>query len=126
MKKILALLLAVLYMTTSSGVVLKVHYCMGRISSVEVDNFKDAFCKCGKQKSGATCCQSEVKVLKNANDHRSTLASFDLKLPPVDLPSPVSLSDLYYPNSTLPVNPSGHAPPGACCKSYIENCVFRI
>src|SRR3954451_21029730 len=126
MKKILSLLLAVLYMTTSSGVVLNLHYCMGRISSVRVDNFKDTFCKCGKQKSERGCCQSEIRVLKCANDHTSTLASVDLKLPPVNLPTLVSLSDFSYVNTVLPVSPSGNAPPGAYCKTYIENCVFRI
>jgi hypothetical protein len=126
MKKLLSLLLAVLYMTTSSGVVLNVHYCMGKIASVEVDNFRDTLCKCGKQETGAACCKSEIKVLKNANDHMATLASFDLKLPPVNLPTLVSPSQLFYSNRTLFGNPSGSAPPGTTNKTYIENCVFRI
>lgn len=126
MKKIIALLLAVLYIGTTSGVVLNVHYCMGKISSVKVDNFRNTFCKCGKKEAGGSCCKTEIRVVKFSNDHQASLASFDVKVPAVILPSRVSLIDLCEINTHIPVRPAANAPPGTSSKSYIENCVFRI
>jgi hypothetical protein len=126
MKKIIALLLAVLYMTTSSGVVLNVHYCMGKVSSVKVDNFNTAFCKCGVQKEDGSCCKTEVKVCKLANEHKGTIASGNVNVPIVSVVTQPSLIDGGELKRRVTVFPTGNAPPGVAAKTYIENCVFRI
>jgi hypothetical protein len=126
MKKFLALLLAVLYMTTSSGVVLNVHYCMGKVSSVKVDNFKAAFCKCAIQKEDGSCCKTEVKVCKLSNEHKGTIASGNIQFPVVahiTQTSPIVHAEL---KRRVCILPKGNAPPGIVVKTYIENCVFRI
>ena len=126
MKKIIALLLAVLYIGTTSGVVLNVHYCMGKISSVKVDNFRNTFCKCGKKEAGGHCCKTEIRVAKFSNDHQASVASFDVKAAAVILPWQISLIDLCETSANIPVPADANAPPGISSKIYIENCVFRI
>jgi len=126
MKKIIALFIAVLYFTASSGVVLKLHYCMGKVSSVKVDNFSTQSCKCGSTDDTGSCCKTEFKVVKLANAHKATVASFDVQLPVANLPSPTSLIDAY---SILPVATTpfvAHDPPFTTAKIYIKNNVFRV
>jgi hypothetical protein len=126
MKKILALFFAVLYMTTTSGIVLNVHYCKGKVSSVKVENFTGSFCKCGKKVTSGSCCKTELKVLKGSTVHKATFAYSSYKVPATLLPSTVSLIDAIAAVPTLVIPPAVNAPPGLSSKTYLENCVFRI
>ncbi len=127
MKKLIAFILAMIYITASSGVVLNVHYCMGKISSVKVDNFESTFCKCGKKETNSSCCSTELKVVKLNNDHKAALASFDIKFPVAILPSQVSYIDLSKISSQIVAEPVANAPPIIpSTKIYIQNRVFRI
>ena len=69
MKKGAVLILAVLYITLTSGIVVNVHYCMGRLTDVTYGH--DAGEKCGRcgmeQKNG--CCDTESKLIKADTDH---------------------------------------------------------
>jgi hypothetical protein len=72
-KKAAVAILALLYIVTTSGVVVNVHYCMGAVSSVTYGHNEDERCgKCGmKAKSG--CCHSELKVVKLDDVHQQTI-----------------------------------------------------
>ena len=69
MRKPFILLLAIVYLGITSGVMVNVHYCMGRIA--EVNYGHDDADKCGKcgmdQKNG--CCTTEHKFVKSADEH---------------------------------------------------------
>lgn len=127
MKKLIALILTIVYMTASSGVVLNLHYCMGNLASIRVDNFKDNLCKCGMKSTSKGCCHNEVKVVKLTNVHKQAIVNF-LVSPPVDvMPSGLSLIDICKSFET-DVNisfakgpPILNSPP-----IYLSNCVFRI
>ena len=127
MKKLFTLVLMVLYFTASSGVVLNVHYCMGKVSSVKIDNFNTALCKCGKKETGNSCCKSELKVAKMSTEHKATVAPGAPQIPVALLPTQVSLIDLHETNSVVIEEPVANAPPLVSRdKKYIINCVFRI
>ena len=68
-RKPFILLLAIVYLGITSGVMVNVHYCMGRIA--EVNYGHDDADKCGKcgmdQKNG--CCTTEHKFVKSADEH---------------------------------------------------------
>lgn len=68
MKKLLVLVIAVLYLSVTSGVMVNIHYCMGRIAEVNYGNDKQDNCgNCGmKQKDG--CCKTEHKFIKSTPD----------------------------------------------------------
>lgn len=126
MERFLALIISLLYITSSSGVVLNVHYCMGKVSSVKVDNFKQQFCKCGKKAADNSCCQTTFKVVKVSDAHNSVVAGTDYKSP---LALPVE--HLFQNRGTLAqatviTLPFVNSPPEPIGKIYIRNCVFRI
>ena len=128
MKKFLTLILALIYVTARSGVVLNVHYCMGEISSVEVDNFNKHICKCSNDAAAEmSCCFSEFKVVKLEDVHKATVIASNIQVPAVLLPSSLSLIDISKTYSPETKHPVAHAPPiSSSPKLYIKNCVFRI
>ncbi len=70
-KKSLVFILAMLYITLTSGVVVNLHYCMGELASVEYgvsDNHQEACGECGME--GETdCCHTEHQLVKADNAH---------------------------------------------------------
>ena len=127
MKKFFALILTIVYMTASSGVVLNVHYCMGKMSSVRVDNFSEKECKCGMKTSAKGCCHNEVRVVKMTNLHKQAAAASYVFAPITLLPVAVSLIDISK-TYTSDVNFAvANKPPDlASNKVYLSNCVFII
>ena len=128
MKKVIALMLALLYITASGGVVLNVHYCMGNISSVDVDNFKSEKCdKCGMENSSSGCCHSELKVVKVDYSHKASTVAYNLEVPVSDAAVQVSLIDISKLVSYKMEKPVAHAPPVNTSPDLnILNCVFRV
>lgn len=128
MKKTIIAILAVLYMTIASGVVVNVHYCMGRIASIEYGYDDHDVCgKCGmKDKKG--CCHTEYKLVKLQDEHR-VANKVQMDFPPL-------VADLPVQASLIEVPPSGidrglarqyHSPPDTRSNTvYLHNCVFRI
>ena len=73
MKKAVIAILALLYIITTSGVVVNVHYCMGTVASVTYGHEAPESCgKCGMiEKDG--CCHSELKVVKLDDVHQQAV-----------------------------------------------------
>ncbi|MBY0426990.1 MAG: hypothetical protein K2Q22_15245, partial [Cytophagales bacterium] len=65
LKKSLAIVLvAIFYLMSTSGMVISIHYCMGKVSSVELFASMKKPCGCGEKDSKPSCCKDEVKQLK--------------------------------------------------------------
>lgn len=127
MKKAVILVLAVVYITLTSGVAVNVHYCMGRVAGVTYGVEGDHQCdKCGMQKKDG-CCETEHKLVKADDDH-TFLQSFSAKVPLL-VAIPVEFSDYVAPSITLQEHfiPRYHAPPGIPADDLcVLNSVFRI
>jgi hypothetical protein len=67
-KKVLATILAFLYLATSTNAAITIHYCMGKVYSVDLVA-KDKCSKCG-MKSGKGCCKDQVKLVKIQDAHQ--------------------------------------------------------
>lgn len=118
-----------LYISASGGVVLNVHYCMGEVSSVEIESFKsgDDCEKCGMPESSNSCCRSELKAVKVDNLHKATVAAFNIQLPVSILPVNVSLIDISKLISNKAEQTVAHAPPISDSPDLIVlNRTFRI
>jgi hypothetical protein len=129
MKKIIACLLMLLYISASGAVVLNVHYCMGEISSVEVDGFNDSDeCgKCGMVETSSSCCRSEFKVVKVDNLHKATVAVNFINIPVTEVPTTVSLIDISKLISQKAEPQVAHTPPILYSPDInVLNCTFRI
>lgn len=131
MKKFLAISFACLYIAVTSGLVLQVHYCMGKLAGTSVtlaDNDDHACSKCGMEKQKNKCCHDEVNFLKLQDAHKPISFGYDIQAPVVATQqewSPIQIGQ-------LPVVECGsinnHSPPEAYGQPaiYLLHCVFRI
>ncbi len=121
-----------LYISTSVGATVHVHYCMGKLAGWEIGIVDSATCgKCGMQKSSQKnqgCCNDETKLIQNNADQQLSVSSFQItqfttaaipvlffELPPVKI------------FSTTLNRHGNHSPPeSAAVAVYIRNCVFLI
>lgn len=131
-RKIIISLLASFYLLLASGVSVNIHYCMGRLASMqfahESSHKEDACGKCGMDKKKNACCHDEFKVLKITSEHNVSASEFytsffeghDYRMLLVYFhPSIQGLSDV--------PKPAYHAPPPQSLnKQYRINRVFLI
>lgn len=133
MKRFFIFILALLYLTTSSGLTFHVHYCMGEwveatlIDNNSKDNHECSYCGMTKT-AGNGCCKDEQKIVKIDQVHHAAHIVFEL-LQPISTDIAFSLYHLdilTYPETKneLALN---HAPPlHRSCAIYIQNRNFRI
>jgi len=132
MKKILTTILAVLYIGTSTGASIHLHYCMGELAEWGLgDNTSITCSSCGMKQAEEKdngCCRDEYKFIKNVQDQKTTeaglqIVGFEIVLLPVSFfeiscPEFFSVSEEYT---------FSHAPPRSNGVAvYIRNGVFLI
>jgi hypothetical protein len=132
MKKVIVAILALLYLGTSTGATIHMHYCMGKLADWGLSHNDDKKCsKCGMlklNKKDNGCCKDEDKFLKNDTDQKTTdLTIQQVQLISVALPA-AFIEYIVVPfSSVTEENPISHAPPrNAGVAVYIRNCVFLI
>ncbi|HEY8388528.1 MAG TPA: hypothetical protein VIK74_07980 [Parasegetibacter sp.] len=65
MKKVLVAILAVFYLTITSGIAFSIHYCMGKQSGISLTLIgEDEACACGSGEKANDCCRTELKLIK--------------------------------------------------------------
>ena len=73
MNRLLTFLIAFLYLVMSTGFVVNSHYCMGKLSSIELGRPQVKKCACGMRIDYAKkskCCHSKTDVVKLADAHK--------------------------------------------------------
>lgn len=115
-------------MTVASGVVVNVHYCMGRIASVGYGYDAHKKCsKCGMSSKKKGCCHTESKLVKVEDAHQLVNANVHFTQLPAKIP--VEYFSVQAPVIGVAVYsiPSYHAPPDPRSNHvYLANCVFRV
>ena len=138
MKKVFAAILAIVYLSTSMGATVHLHYCMGRLVSWGLTARAGKSCDfCGMQKGRASgecmvgmknCCHDESRQIKNDKDQKTVQEFFNaVKVVPAvaDLSQPVWVSALVL--SPVLSQPVSHGPPLAgAVPVFLRNCTFRI
>jgi hypothetical protein len=131
MKKFIVAILAVLYLGTSVGATVHLHYCMDKLANWSLWPKKGDNCnKCGMSKSekkSSGCCKDEQKRVKVENDQKATESYHMLQLNSVAISVAfVELPAIHLPSVTEK-SPLSHGPPrSGTIARYICNCVFRI
>jgi hypothetical protein len=126
MKKTVALILAVMYLGLTSGLAVNIHYCMGKVSEVQLDNYQEKSCKCDK-KSSMPCCNHQYELVKVNDAHQQAAANISIKTPEIDLHAFDNLMALLALPQALREANVAHVPPLLTPPDiYIQNCVFRI
>jgi len=96
MKKTFSIVVAFLYLAITSGLVLQIHYCMGKEigSSVSLaDTGTHACSKCGMENARNKCCHDEVKFLKLQDVHQQVSAGFIVSAPVTATVDPFTMVD---------------------------------
>jgi hypothetical protein len=140
MKKFLATILALVYLATSVGATVHMHYCMDKLVSWSLDtkttNKKSCpYCgmnksttdkHCGKESKG--CCKDDQKQVKVDNDQKMTEFSVQLaKIYPEPITRAFSDRLFTYTFSLTETYPVVNAPPQIkLLPLFVRNCVFRI
>ena len=129
MKKFLVTILTILYLTTSTGAVVHLHYCMGKFISwglKDVTNHNTC-AKCSMEKKNR-CCGDKKIIVKGDKDQRN------FEVFPTPLKAPVTIIHHFYSDYTfnylskkVEVISDNNPPPcHADVPIYIYNCTFRI
>ena len=120
--------MAILYLAVSSGVVMEIHYCMGKIAGVDLYATGNDHCgKCGMKEKKGGCCNDEVKIYKLQDSHKSVVntISFEILSDAEAVIYPVQQS--YPPAENISLALQNHSPPDITQPSLrVLNCVFRI
>jgi hypothetical protein len=138
MKRVLASIFTILYLSTSLGASLHFHYCMGKLVSWGLISRESANCSfCGMPKNISpsknqvgknNCCKDDHKEIRTAGDQKSAQNENQVqKDSPVDA---AVYSHSFQPehfSSGSPFQILTHGPPlSASQPSYLLNCNFRI
>jgi hypothetical protein len=138
MKKVFATILAVIYLSTSMGATVHLHYCMGKLFSWSLTDKDSKNCgQCGMPKSSTNghcmafkdgCCKDKHTQVQLDKDQKATESAFAF--------SALTFAALPMAASTLPGNyvvsyvteyPTTNAPPEPDkIPLFIRNCTFRI
>ena len=140
MKKFLVTILALVYLSSSIGATVNMHYCMDKLVAWGLGHEKTGkkscpYCgmaktsedkHCGKESKG--CCKDEQKIVKLENDQKISEASFQFsQLPAEAITHVFSDYSFEYVSSLTEENPVTNAPPRTQNVAlFVLNCVFRI
>lgn len=125
MKKLLSILLLLIYTTASSGTALSTHYCMGDIASISFGSTEESEkCgTCGMEDMG--CCHDQPTIIKidHAALQKTPSAYPELKLPEAIKPV-FELQDFRIASTGFSRQDLGFI--AARPPAYLLHCVFRI
>ncbi len=125
MKKFLVIILALVYLATTTGATLHMHYCMGKIYSVDLVK-KDGCSKCGMAASEG-CCHDQFKVIKVKDNHQVISNEISFASAYSILNNHYNIFDPVVYDACSPLTNNNNSPPRSPQKSLcILNCVFRI
>lgn len=132
MRKFLVAISAFLYITTSTGATLHMHYCMGKFIDWSLGQNNSKYCSsCGMEEADQNdkgCCKDESKFLKNSTDQKIMESVFKhIQFMAVSLPPPFDEISANYFSSVIDNDPINHSLSRTCGVAvYIRNCVFLI
>ena len=127
MRKLLVILIMLVYGYSATGMTLHLHYCCGKLKSIEWSPVGDN--ECGKKHNMGTkpCCETkQISSSKSTDQEYSLIVTEPVQFSKEAIvvysdPTPVST------NTTEPAKPGpAHSPPHSTAPLFIKYCVFRI
>lgn len=127
-KKVLISGVIAVYFVFACGIVLNVHFCMGRFASVDLYKKPPRNCSiCGMEVKNPDCCHDEVRIVKLANAHQHSNLAFHSEAMPFLSCLPFFYFTIAPINGNISINKITHPPPLISQQdSYLQNGVFRI
>jgi len=128
-KKIIALILFVLYLVTSSGATINFHYCMGKFIGWDISSPVNQECSnCGMTKENKKgCCNDKQETLQLKKDPLAASVNIIPNNTFLYLNTQYFSSVKFFRTNHVAEACSAHGPPGLKpISSLVFNCVFRI
>lgn len=126
MKRLLTLIVTIIYFCISSGFVMSVHYCMGKVNKINVEIVPSKSCICGKKEMKG-CCKTESKFVKLTDIHQATNADVSIIKTFHIVPVSYTNNNANVISINTKLVSTNHSPPIISPQPiYILNCVFRI
>ena len=128
MKRILLFILSITYLVVASGMVISIHYCMGRQTGLDYHYASQSKCeKCGMENKPG-CCHNEFKFVKLALDQQLVKDyAQSLRVPALDQPLQPIENSRSLQSAQLFTSRVYHSPPDPRETSiYRYHCLFRI
>lgn len=126
MKKLAVILIMLLYGFTSTGMTLQLHYCCGKLKSVELFATEKKDCGMSHKMGSKPCCETKEFSGNQHSDQLLQLQAINLMVAPADIPAPVAHTPEIILPQTITHEASDTSPPDASTPIFIRNCVFRI
>lgn len=138
MKKVLATILAIVYLSTSMGATVHLHYCMGKLFSWSLTDKDSKSCgRCGMPKSSTNrhcmvvkdgCCKDKHTHVQLDKDQKTTEDTYAFpELSFIALPVTTAQLPEAYVADHIVGYPTANAPPDPDkVPVFIRNCTFRI
>ena len=130
MKRLLVTILALLYLGTSTGATVHLHYCMGKLVDMKLWHSPASKCgSCGMKKTTAyakKCCKDDHKLVKLEKAHQKASQNtfqFTQAFPAIPA-AYIEFLQVYIPSVTQEL-PVSHGPPESI-PIHILHCTFRI
>jgi hypothetical protein len=124
MKRLTAILLALIYISTTSGIVINTHYCMGKIAEIALGASGNAKCgTCGMENEG--CCHDDLQVIKLTEDHHFSSIHFEVPSVQAILPTRTEMVERKLTDGIMQGSLANHSPPNAVSRNVLF-CVYRI
>jgi hypothetical protein len=124
MKRLTAILLALIYISTTSGIVINTHYCMGKIAEIALGASGSATCDtCGMENEG--CCHDDLQVIKLTDNHHYSAIYFEVSDVHALVPA---RTELVEPEISVWISYgslANHSPPFAVSRNVLF-CIYRI
>lgn len=130
MKKIIVVILTILYLGSSSGATVNFHYCLGRLSDWSINEVKESkTCSGCGMKSGkkGKCCKEESRQYKIDKTTRLQAQLFSFSDQVAQVPRPaVELPSAALTSMSFPVYFSNAPPEVRSERLFLINQNFRI
>ena len=112
MKRITAIFLLLTFLTANTGMAVTVHYCGGKLSSINFFPLDGHYCKCGKKAMKKDCCKDKTTFLKMKDDLvKTNLTAFKISTSKLILSLPKAIEFVPTAQTQLVVLSLYHPPP---------------
>lgn len=115
-------------MIVSSGMVMEIHYCMGKKAGQDIYSAKNDKCpKCGMKEKKDGCCSDKHELVKLEDSHKNVYNTLDFSAKEISIVNEYSLYNCQLPVTAAATIVTNHSPPNYNWPDAgIMNCVFRI
>jgi hypothetical protein len=124
LKKLVVILLLMVYGLSSSGMTLQFHYCCGKLKSIGLTSLSEKQCGMKHSMQKKRCCDDKQVELKLKGEQKTEQAKIVFSTP--DLPKRVEYSFEQNFVSSTAIVPGIFAPPPPGNPLYILHSVYRI